>query len=107
MARIVSTPPIVDIDGSLWSLFTGENNVICIAVCDGTGPDGEPHDFDGQCHEGDLTLFLDEANVGRLLDQLRSALIDRGSPLSYCPCGCMAQVEPGSCCFCGPLDKPV
>lgn len=76
MARIVSAPPVVDLDGALWSVFTGEDGAVCISICDGTGPRGETHDFDGNCHPGDLTLFLDEPNTGRLLELLRSALLD-------------------------------
>lgn len=86
MTRLFGTPPIVDVDGSLWSVFVtdqGPDATIAIQVCDGftVDKDGRPHShpFDGDWHEGDLHLFLDNANADRLFFQLREAFDSRNA----------------------------
>ncbi len=84
--RITSTLPIVDIDGSLWSVFVsnqGPDAEIAIQVCDGFDVDPSrrqshrSHEFDGEWHEGDLHLFLDTDAASRLLAQLRDGFDHR------------------------------
>ena len=84
--RITSTLPIVDIDGSLWSVFVrnqGLDAEIAIQVCEGFDFDPKredpcrSHEFDGEWHEGDTHLFLDTDAASRLLAQLRDAFDHR------------------------------
>ncbi len=79
--RITCTPPVIDIDGSLWSVFVTEQGPdahVAIQVCDGCdyGPDFKSHGYDGEWHDGDTHLFLDRAAANWLLGQLRQALDD-------------------------------
>lgn len=83
--RITCTPPVIDVDGSLWSVFVtgqGSDAGISIQVCDGIGDgrlDGSRgHPFDGEWHDGggDIHLHLDRAAAHRLLCQLSKALDD-------------------------------
>ncbi len=79
--RITCTPPVIDVDGSLWSVFViGQGLAVSVAiqVCDGVdhGPDYNSHDYDGEWHDGDTHLFLDRAAASRLLGQLGQALDD-------------------------------
>jgi hypothetical protein len=80
--RLTNTPPIVDIDDSLWTLFVrnrGFDAEVAIQICTGFDfdPDREQpyraHKFDGEWHEGDTHLFLETDAALRLLGQLQYA----------------------------------
>lgn len=83
MQRLTGTPPVIDIDGALWSVFVadqGPDAQIGIQVCDGLshGPDGcHSHEYDGEWHDGDLHLFLDNDAANRLLSLLSEAFTTR------------------------------
>ena len=109
--RIVNTPPILDGDGSLWTVSVcnqGPDATIVIQVCDGItttardaeqGSDYQTHDFDGEFHNGDLHLFLDNAAAYRLLFQLEHAFADT-TPGRPTAAGADAEPRPaGRFCF--------
>jgi hypothetical protein len=80
--RLTNTPPIVDIDDSLWTLFVrnrGFDAEVAIQICNGFDFDRDrekpyrAHKFDGEWHEGDTHLFLENDAALRLLGQLQYA----------------------------------
>ena len=80
--RLTNTPPIVDIDDSLWTVFVlnrGLDAEVAIQICDGFDFDRDRqksiryHKFDGGWHEGDMHLFLGNDAAVRLLCQLQHA----------------------------------
>ena len=80
--RVTNTPPVIDIDGSMWTLFVrnrGFDAEIAFQICAGFDFDAEretpcrSHKFDGEWHEGDTHLFLDNDAAIRLLCQLQHA----------------------------------
>lgn len=71
--RITSTPPVVDVDGAMWTVSVDSDGVF-ISICEGFGSDGSLHRFDGEHHDGDTLLILDRANTFRLWHQLDEAL---------------------------------
>jgi hypothetical protein len=82
------TPPVIDIDGSMWSVFVrdqGPDASVAIQVCEGfdynenRSPAARIHQFDGDFHEGDLHLFLDNDAAARLLTQLGWAFSEKAA----------------------------
>lgn len=89
MRRLTGTPPVIDIDGAMWSVFVtdqGPDARIAIQVCEGFShrPDGcSFHDYDGEWHDGDIHLFIDNDAAYRLLSLLREAFTP---PTAECVC---------------------
>jgi hypothetical protein len=84
--RMTNTPPVIDVDGSLWTVMArnqGPGVEVGIQICDGFDLDENreqpclDHEFDGEWHDGDTHLFLDNDAASRLLQQLQQAFHDR------------------------------
>lgn len=85
--RMTCTPPVIDIDGSMWSVFVrdqGPDASLLIQVCEGFDHDANRtpavrnHEYDGEFHDGDLHLHLENDAAYRLLFQLQTAFDDPG-----------------------------
>jgi hypothetical protein len=81
------TDPIVDSDGSYWTVYGtfGDGDDVCIGIRENEYGDVEPlppfvsHDYGGSHHDGDMLSIFDRANAARLLAALMTALT--GNPV--------------------------
>jgi hypothetical protein len=80
--RMTNTPPVIDVDGALWSVFVSDQGAdasLVIQICGGFDHDANRipavrnHEFDGEFHDGDLHLYLENDAAYRLLFQLQAA----------------------------------